>query len=507
MSAPSGAPEADPLRRWAREAPSAIALEGGGLRWSFEELDRVTDRTAERLASGGVGPGDRVGLLLEMSPDAVILLLAIARRGAVAAPLSPGLTPPEVAEALEAIAPVRTVDRGEAAALVEGEGGDGHLVGRPTRSRWPDSGAPRAVLWTSGTSGRARGVVLTEGNLAASAGASRERLGLGPGDRWCASLSVAHVGGLALVDRALRTGAALVAEGPFEAERLARLLREGRVTHASLVPVMLRRLLDRWGDERAPEGLRLLLLGGDRTPEPLMGRALESSWPVALTYGMTETSSQVATAPPERVRRKPGTVGRPLPGVEVRIAPQGEIRVRGPTVARSYLGGGSLALDEEGWLRTGDRGRRDGEGDLWVTGRLSERIVSGGVTVDPGEVVRALRSLPQVADAAVVGLTDPEWGERVVAAVVPAPGAPGVELGGSGGAAEGGGGPLPRWLDEPLRKRLGGAKRPRAVVFVDHLPRNPTGKVDPEAVRALFEEASSPGGRGEGAGSGGGRVP
>ena len=202
---------------------------------------------------------------------------------------------------------------------------------------------------------------------------------------------------------------------------------------------------------------------------------------MALTYGMTETTSQVATAPPEFVRRKPGSAGPPLDGVELRVeAPdgeEGEILVRGPVVAAGVLGEGPLT-DEGGWLATGDLGRLDDDGHLWVTGRRSERIVTGGVNVDPVEVEAVLADHPGVAEAAVVGLPDPEWGERVTAAVVATEGAaPDEEL-------------LRRWL----RERLAGPKVPKTVVVVAALPRNATGKVDRVALRPILRSSGAPGG-------------
>jgi O-succinylbenzoic acid--CoA ligase len=169
----------------------------------------------------------------------------------------------------------------------------------------------------------------------------------------------------------------------------------------------------------------------------------------------------VATAAPDLVRLKPGTAGPPLPGVEVRIGDGEEILVRGPTVAP---GEG----DEYGWLHTGDLGRLDTDGHLWVTGRLSHRIISGGVNVDPEEVEAVLRAHPGVQETAVVGIPDPEWGERVVAALV-APG-PGVL----------------EEIEAVARDLLSPGKRPRVFRLMDALPRNANGKVDREAVRALF---------------------
>lgn len=483
----------DFVRAGARRRPLGTALDDGEERLSYEELDLRVDERAARLAGLGAAPGGRLALLLPTTAAAVTLIHAGPRAGLPVAPLGVGLTTRELSGALEALDPVAVVCDGTTReAASEAAGGrrvltveelDG-LEPAPEMPGTPDPDAERYVLWTSGTTGIPRGVRLTGRGLAASARASRRRLDLGPDDRWLASLSPAHVGGLALVTRAAFLGSTLVVRPDFDAAELARLAGEGEVSHASLVPIMLRRLLDLRGPERAPGGLRCLLVGGARTPEPLVRRALERGYPVALTYGMTETTSQVTTAPPDRVAGKPDAVGPPLDGVEVRIADDGGIRVRGATLAAGYLGGEPLDLDADGWLRTGDRGRLDEDGDLRVTGRRSERIVSGGVTVDAHEVEAALRSLAGVTDAAVVGVPDPEWGERVAALIVL------EEEGDEGGRVPLSEGDVERTLEDRLRDglrdRLSGPKRPRLVRVAAALPRTGSGKVDRARVRELL---------------------
>jgi O-succinylbenzoic acid--CoA ligase len=320
-----------------------------------------------------------------------------------------------------------------------------------------------AHLLTSGTTGEPVKVSLTFGNLRANARGAQERLSLRGSDRWMASLSVAHVGGLALVTRAALLGSALHLGGVFRAGDLKRRILDGSVTHASLVPTMLHQLLEIWGGQLPPESLRCLLIGGAKAEPALLTAALDQGFPLALTYGLTEASSQVATAPPTLVVSKPGTVGPPLAGVELSLSAEGEILVGGPTVA---IGRG----DEGGWLHTGDFGRVDEDGHLWVTGRISHRIISGGVNIDPAEVEALLRTHPGVAEAVVLGIPDPVWGERVVAAVVPASGA----------------GVRPAELERLTRATLSPAKRPRAIQVMDSLPRNPNGKVDRRTIRALL---------------------
>jgi O-succinylbenzoic acid--CoA ligase len=432
----------DPLRE-TRADPESVALIGAERVWTYRDLDRAVDGRVDALMASGRARGQVVPSMVDANADFVIELLALWRLGATPAPLNAKLTEPE---------------REAARAALE------HAP----------AGA-QAILWTSGTAGRPRGVVLSFAALRASAHASAERLGLRADDVWLASLSPAHVGGLALITRALLLGSSLVAVGPFEAARTWGLMRGGGhlpgvavpVTHASLVPTQLLRLLDLSAGEPPPASLRCVLVGGAGTPRDLLARALAGGWPVALTYGLTEATSQVATASPEQTRLKPGSVGRPLAGVAVRLGEGDEILVRGQTMAAGYVGPGVGSLvDAEGWHHTGDMGRIDPDGDLWVIGRRADRIISGGVTIDAVEVEEALRSHPAVADACVVGIADAEWGERVAAWIEPA-----------------GEAPDPRALDAYLRARLAAPKLPRRYHVEPNLPRNVNGKLDRGAVR------------------------
>jgi O-succinylbenzoic acid--CoA ligase len=468
----------------ARTRPDALALDDGERAWTYAELERRVQAAADRLRSAVVA-GRPVALISETTGDAVIAAHATLAAGAVLAPLSPRLTPEEMRPALAALRPRLVLaapdawDRVLAAGarpvpLAALEGGDTDtLATRAPVGGWPElpRGA-RVVLWTSGTGGRPRGVALTHENLEASIAAAVGRLALGPDDRWLATLGIAHVGGLLLVLRAAATGAALIAHGRFRAVEANALLDGAGVTHASLVPTMLRQLLDLRGD-RTSSALRCLLIGGAHCPRSLLQRALAAGFPVALTYGMTEATSQAATAPPPLVNKKPGTVGGPLEGVELRIDEAGEVLLRGATVAAGYLGSELPLLDANGWLRTGDLGELDPDGHLWITGRRSDRIVTGGVNVDPIEIEDILRLHGGVSDAAVVGLPDERWGEVVAAAVV----------------REGGAYPDPAELEELTRARLTTAKVPRRWLFLSELPRNANGKVDRDAVRQGFATA------------------
>jgi len=244
---------------------------------------------------------------------------------------------------------------------------------------------------------------------------------------------------------------------------------------------MLSRLLDA-GWEPA-DALRFVLLGGAPASSELLERCRERDVPVCPTYGMTETASQIATALPEEGAAHEGTVGQPLmftdvtvvdeTGAAVEAGEQGELVVSGPTVTPGYLDDAhtDAAFGDRG-LHTGDVGYRDADGRLWILNRRSDRIVTGGENVDPGEVVAALRDHPRVEDAAVVGLEDEEWGERVAALVVP-------DADSSSDEST----LKPRALLAHCDDRLAGFKQPKTIGIVDALPRTASGTVDREAVR------------------------
>ena len=460
----------DPLVEAARRSPGRPSvLDGEGEALTFGELELRAGRIARGLLSSGIRAGDLVAVALPSSADSVALLHAIWRIGGAVLPLSLAWSDAERRAGLEAAGGVaRVIDRRDPIAELAREcaraRGETISPGKPRNAEFL-----AAKILTSGSTGAPRPVALTHGNLEASASAVIERLDLRPTDRWLTSLPMGHIGGLALLHRAAVVGCALVTENGFDPARLARRIDAGGVTHAALVPVMLSRLLDERGELAPHPSLRCLLVGGAPLPIPLLQRALRLEYPVALTYGLTEATSQVATAEPARVRAKPGTVGRPLAGVEVRIdasgvgpAPPGEaaeavgeICVRGRTVSSKLL--------VRGWLRTGDLGQRDLEGDLWITGRVSERIITGGVNVSPAEVESVLLGHAAVREVAVFGAPDREWGERVVALVVPEDPARPPDL--------------PTLL-EYARPRLAPAKRPREIRIAAAVPRTATGKLD-----------------------------
>jgi o-succinylbenzoate---CoA ligase len=339
--------------------------------------------------------------------------------GDAIAPLDPRLPGPARAAALDALRPTAMVDRGGGRTRVEGGEGmqDGDAV----------------VVATSGTTGEPRAVVLTREAVAASARVSSTRLGVDPDrDRWLACLPLAHVGGLSVVTRALLTGTALTVHDAFDATATMAAADAG-CTLTSLVPTALARI--------DPAAFRAILVGGQAPPRDRPPH-------VIATYGMTETGSGVVYD------------GVPLDGVEVRIADDGEIWLRGPMLLRAYRDG-TDPKTPDGWLPTGDLGElRDGR--LWVHGRRGDLIITGGENVWPTAVERVLGTHPAVAEVAVVGRPDAEWGHTVTALVVPRdPTAP----------------PTLDALRAHAREALPAYAAPRRLELVSALPRTDLGKV------------------------------
>ncbi len=469
------------------DRPAVLTPDGEVFTWR-EMFERASALEAT-MAELGVGTFDGLAFQPVRTVGWLAVLMKSHGLAPTRIPLHPELAASELDAALASLRPDWFLEGVEGDGVVGlrrlSDAGSQRLTPWPFDPDTPFGDYPYAAVLTSGTTGRPRGVVVTDSGMSALNSGAARRLELGPDDVWSLYLSPAHVGGLALIHRAAFTGAAIHLPERFSARGLLKDAANGLCTHASLVPTMLSRLVDHMETERAgaPERLRCLLVGGAGTPSDLLDRAMALNLPIALTYGLSQASSQVATATPDQVRLHPGSVGAPLPKVEVRIHepdPEGvgEIQVRGPTVARAYVGSDEPLLRDDGWLATGDLGRLDDEGRLWVRGRVGRRIISGGVNVEPQGVESFLRSIPGVRDAAVVGLPDPEWGERVAALVVLDPASPLTAHDILGACREG----------------LQPAHRPRVVAVGAEIPLNPNGKVDLTEVSRVLEpvEESAP---------------
>jgi o-succinylbenzoate---CoA ligase len=305
-----------------------------------------------------------------------------------------------------------------------------------------------AVVATSGVSGLPKLAELPRTALGSAVAGSLSALDASAFDPWVACLTPAHMGGLLVLLRGAMAGAPVDVIEPFDAARLLRTAPDG--AHVALVPTMLRRLVAKAEDLSR---FGVLLVGGSALDPALHDAAARLGARVVSTYGLTESCGGVAYD------------GLPFEGTEIRFAADGEIQLSGPTLMEGYRGDPSAtagAFTVDGWLRTGDLGELDDEGGLIVHGRADDAIRTGGETVWPDEVEAALRSHPGVADVAVVGRPDPEWGQRVTAWIVPAdPGdPPGLDA-----------------LRDHCRERLARFKAPRELILVGELPRTPSGKL------------------------------
>ncbi|MGI9020048.1 MAG: o-succinylbenzoate--CoA ligase [Solirubrobacterales bacterium] len=429
------------LAQRAATCPDRPALLAGGYEVAYAELEHETVRAARRLAARGVRRGATVAIELPAGLDYVVLLHALMKLGAVAYPLNTRLSDDERAAELERVGPGLVISDAADAGLTEA---DLPLLGEH------DLEALCCRILTSGTSGRPRPVGLTYGNHLWSAVGSAFNLGVEPTDRWLCCVPLFHVSGFSIVMRSVIYGTAAVVHDGFDVDRVAEALEGDGVTVISLVATQLMRLLEA-GVDLLP--LRAVLVGGGPVPDDVLSEALGRGATVVQTYGLTEAASQVTTLSPLDARRKLGSAGRPLLTTHLRIQ-DGEILVQGPTVAPG-------ASDEDGWLHTGDLGRIDDDGFLYVTDRLGDVIVTGGENVIPAEIEEVLLRHPDVLDAAAVGRADSEWQEAVAAVV--------VLRSGAGSDAE------------ELRRHCAGSladfKVPKRFEFVGELPRTASGKL------------------------------
>ena len=471
-----------PIRAAAAHRPDAEALTFAGHRWTYRELDVEVGRWVAVLQARGVQPGDRLALLAANHAHSVFLFFALGRLRAVLAPLNARLTQAELAPLLEDISPRLTlaqkslVDRLPSAEPLDTWA---DAAQSPSASCEPlEEASPRVVLFTSGTTGRPKGAVLTEGNFRASARCSAQNLGAHPAPRWLGTLPLFHVGGLAMMSRTAYDGGCLVLHDRFEVDAVNSAIDTEGVTHASFVATTLERVLDARAGRPVPETFCLALIGGGPVPAPLLERARAARLLALQTYGLTEACSQVTT---ERLTEADGrTAGPALPGLQVRIigpdgevlgpGREGDIEVQGPTVMAGYLNRPEATREalRDGWLRTRDVGMLDERGRLTVLSRRTDLIVRGGENLYPIEIETVLASHPAVQEVSVVGVADARWGEVPVAFIVLR----------SGHA-------LPGDLDGWCRRSLAGFKVPARFIPIEALPRNAMGKVERTVLRQL----------------------
>jgi O-succinylbenzoic acid--CoA ligase len=495
----------DWLARCAENMPERLAVQCGATRWSFAELARQANRLARQLAAAGVGERSRVALLAPNGLAYVAFVHALTRLGAILVPLNTRLTLDELCWQLrdvraallvsDASMTERANQLGAAlpdlprATLQTSSPAPGcsdimllSLTSRPypeaeiTPRALIDLDATQIIMYTSGTTGHPKGVLITYSMQWWNAIGSALNLELHANDCWLACLPLFHIGGLSILMRSVIYGISVVLLEKFDEYAVNQAIQRDGVTIISVVAVMLQRMLAALhaGGETAsyPETLRCVLLGGGPAPRPLLEECARLSIPVAQTYGLTESCSQAVTLAPADALRKLGSAGRPLLPVQLqimredRLAPAGEtgvIYLKGPTITPGYADRpeATAAAFQNGWFCTGDLGYLDADGYLYVLDRRSDLIISGGENVYPAEIESVLLAHPGVAEAGVCGQSDPQWGQVPIAFVKLHPGAQ----------------TSPEAILEHARQRLARYKVPRAIYIVEELPRNSSGKL------------------------------
>jgi acyl-CoA synthetase (AMP-forming)/AMP-acid ligase II len=441
----------------------AIGPRDGGL--TYDELRARATAVAARLA-----PEPRtVALVAETSPLVPAALFGAAWAGVPYAPINYRLPAEARDELLARLAPVTVAEDGW-----RGWPAD------PGRAFVDDPEQAAVLLFTSGTTAAPKAATLGHDQLAAYVFNTVEFAAADEDEAVLVAVPPFHIAGVAAVLSSTYAGRRIVALPRFSPERWLEVARADSVTHAFVVPTMLARVVAAMEADRSARvpSLRHLAYGGARMPAPVIERALELFPDVGFVnaYGLTETSSTVCVLGPDDhraamatddpvARSRLASVGRPVPGVEVR-AVDGELHVRGAQVSGEYVGQ-AAQRDPDGWLHTGDAGRVDEDGYVFVDGRADDTIIRGGENVAPAEIEDTLLRHPSVAGAAVVGVPDEEWGERVGAMVVPR----------AGGTID---------VDELrafVKARLGTLKTPEVLLVAEELPHTPTGKVLRRAVR------------------------
>ncbi|MGW2899900.1 malonate--CoA ligase [Streptomyces sp. NPDC001212] len=484
-----------------RQPDKALFELPDGRRITYRETARTVGRIAARLVADGVTPGDRVAMQVDKSPEAIALYLATLQIGGVFLPLNTAYTGAEMEYFIGDAEPrvlVCSPERRADHAHREGEDlvvetlgtkGDGTLLeGDGRHDEVVDASAddPAAILYTSGTTGRSKGAVLTHGNLASNCQVLLEAWQFTDQDRLIHALPIFHVHGLFVAaNMTLAAGASMYYVPKFDVETVVDLLP--RATVLMGVPTFYTRMVKH--DRLTPEtcaSMRLFVSGS----APLLAsdhEAFEARTGHAILerYGMTETGMNT-TNPYEGGPRKPGTVGKPLPGTEIRVVdgesgqalPDGEvgsIEVRGPNVFSGYWQLPDKTAAEfraDGFFITGDLGRIDEDGYLCIVGRGKDLVISGGYNIYPKEIEELLDAHPTVLESAVIGVPHPDFGETVVAVVVPAPGQE----------------PRESELLKFIAGDLARFKHPRAVRVEEALPRNVMGKVQKAELRKRYQD-------------------
>jgi len=407
--------------------------------WTYRQLFVDVAKVARSLDEFGVKPGDRVGVLSQNSPLQVQLFFALSLKNAIIVPLKTRLKPPELESQISdakchhifvqnKLAP-KLSDRVKFARFSDLSNDVEESFIRKFSDPLITPNDTLSVFYTSGTTGKPKGAVLSYQNFLYSAMANAMNIGVREDDLWLACLPLDHIGGFSIYTRSVIYGTSVFLQEKFDAKETLKILQNNPVTIVSLVPTMLKRLLD-LGLDIHSVSLRVILLGGARPEPELVTRALQRGLPVIRSYGMTETCSQVIATPYQFLHQAPESSGRPMGFTQVKIVDEngsvlskgiaGEILIKSPTVMKEYWNdtqATSEVLDQDGWLHTRDYGYLDERENLYTISRRENLIVTGGENVIPEEVESVLNMHPDIEVSCVFGIDASEWGQKVVAAI------------------------------------------------------------------------------------------
>jgi o-succinylbenzoate---CoA ligase len=480
------------LKKRSHLTPNRVAVIFDHQEVTFLELYERAFEAAQKLAYQGVKAEQNVAVMLSNHLDTVSILFGLQLLGCRIVFINNRLTANEIQWQLADSQATLLITEEKFAAIYTNLNGkiiskeELHKVDGTTFEIQEeiDLGNICSIMYTSGTTGKPKGVLQTYENHWWSATASALNLGIQEDDRWLCAVPLFHISGFSILMRSVIYGMTVILHEGFKEELVIKDIVENRVSIISVVTTMVKRILEHLGTTSIPSSFRCMLAGGGPIPKSLLEECVKKNIPVYQTYGMTETASQVVTLSPEDSLRKLGSAGKPLfpvqlkivdpAGVQLNANEPGEIVIKAPNVTIGYLNrpDETKAKMANGWLLTGDIGYVDEEGFLYVLDRRSDLIISGGENIYPAEIEGVIQAHELVADAGVIGVPDESWGQVPLALVVKKENVLLTE----------------QELHSYCQERLAKYKNPKQFIFVEELPRNAAKKLMRHQLRKWWNE-------------------